>query len=64
MGVKCEVWRTHLPSHPHPTSERAFYCYAQRYWWGAFPTLPDCRQFNRLVRQPHSGVRRLLSLSG
>lgn len=32
-------------------SERAFYRYAQRHWRGAFPSLPDRTQFNRLVRQ-------------
>lgn len=31
-------------------SERAFYRYVQRHWRGAFPTLPDRAQFNRLVR--------------
>jgi hypothetical protein len=31
--------------------ERAFYRYVQRHWRGAFPTLPDRAQFNRLVRQ-------------
>lgn len=32
-------------------SERAFYRYVQRHWHGAFPTLPDRAQFNRLVRR-------------
>src|SRR5512135_2868722 len=33
------------------SSERAFYRYAQRHLCGAFPTLPDRSQFNRLRRQ-------------
>src|SRR5512144_3361351 len=33
------------------SSERAFYRYAQRHLRGAFPTLPDRSQFNRLLRQ-------------
>ena len=32
-------------------SERGFYRYAQRHLCGAFPTLPDRSQFNRLLRQ-------------
>lgn len=32
-------------------SERGFYRYAQRHLRGAFPTLPDRSQFNRLLRQ-------------
>jgi hypothetical protein len=39
----------------HFTSERDFYRYAQRHLQGAFPTLPDRAQFNRLLRQ-HSGA--------
>lgn len=37
-------------------SERAFYRYVQRHWRGAFPTLPDRTQFNRLVRRHHSAL--------
>ena len=33
------------------SSERAFYRYAQQHLRGAFPTLPDRSQFNRLLRQ-------------
>src|SRR5512144_1548629 len=33
------------------SSERAFYRDAQRHLRGAFPSLPDRRQFNRLLRQ-------------
>src|SRR5512144_2808078 len=35
-------------------SERGFYRYAQRRLRGAFPTLPDRSQFNRLLRQHHA----------
>lgn len=38
------------------TSERAFYRYALRHWQGAFPTLPDRAQFNRLVRHHYSAL--------
>lgn len=38
------------------TSERAFYRYALRRWRGAFPTLPDRAQFNRLVRHHRSAL--------
>jgi hypothetical protein len=37
-------------------SERAFYRYVQRHWRGAFPTLPDRAQFNRLVRHHHRAL--------
>lgn len=37
-------------------SERAFYRYVQRHWRGAFPTLPDRTQFNRLVRRHHGAL--------
>src|SRR5512135_3145041 len=33
------------------SSERGFYRYAQRHLRGAFPTVPDRSQFNRLLRQ-------------
>src|SRR5512143_1590506 len=38
------------------SSERAFYRYAQRHLRGAFPTLPDRSQFNRLLRQPPAAL--------
>jgi hypothetical protein len=34
----------------HFGSERSFYRYAQRHLRAAFPTLPACTQFNRLLR--------------
>ena len=37
-------------------SERAFYRYAQRHLRGAFPTVPDRSQFNRLLRQHQEAV--------
>src|SRR5215469_14719000 len=37
-------------------SERAFYRYALRRLRAAFPTLPDRRQFNRLVRAHHDTI--------
>ncbi|MFO1434097.1 MAG: IS982 family transposase [Candidatus Competibacteraceae bacterium] len=37
-------------------SERGFYRSAQRYRRGAFPTLPDRSQFNRLLRQPQDAL--------
>lgn len=38
------------------TSERAFYRYALRHLRGAFPSLPDRAQFNRLARQHREAV--------
>jgi hypothetical protein len=37
-------------------SERGFYRYAQRHLRGAFPTLPDRSQFNRLLRQQQDAL--------
>jgi hypothetical protein len=37
-------------------SERGFYRYAQRRLRGAFPTLPDRSQFNRLLRQQQAAL--------
>src|SRR5512134_508519 len=37
-------------------SERGFYRYAQRHLRGAFPTLPDRSQFNRLLRQQQEAL--------
>jgi len=37
-------------------SERGFYRYAQRHLRGAFPTLPDRGQFNRLLRHHHGAL--------
>jgi hypothetical protein len=37
-------------------SERGFYRYAQHCLRGAFPTLPNRSQFNRLLRQHHAAV--------
>lgn len=37
-------------------SERGFYRYAQQHLRGAFPTLPDRSQFNRLLRQQQAAV--------
>jgi hypothetical protein len=37
-------------------SERGFYRYAQRHLRGAFPTLPDRSQFNRLLRQQQAAL--------
>src|SRR5689334_19113227 len=37
-------------------SERAFYRYAQRHLWAAFPSLPDRTQFNRLQRAYRDGI--------
>src|SRR5512143_1579149 len=37
-------------------SERGFYRYAQQRLRAAFPTLPDRRQFNRLLRRHHAAV--------
>lgn len=39
-------------------SERAFYRYATRHLRGAFPTLPDYAQFNRLVRHHSPAIDR------
>src|SRR5512135_3115661 len=38
------------------SSERGFYRYAQRHLRGAFPTLPDRSQFNRLLRQQQEAL--------
>jgi hypothetical protein len=37
-------------------SERGFYRYAQRHLRGAFPTVPDRSQFNRLLRQQQDAL--------
>src|SRR5512143_1139915 len=37
-------------------SERGFYRYAQRHLRGAFPTLPDRSQFNRLLRPQQAAL--------
>jgi hypothetical protein len=38
------------------SSERGFYRYAQQHLRGAFPTLPDRSQFNRLLRQQQEAL--------